>query len=70
MNEQLFFDIGRQRYSEDIARAERNFAQQVVTEIEARSARDRVALGLVKLAASLQPSLSIEIQRPVEPAAA
>ena len=70
MNEQLFFDIGRQRYSEDIARAESNLTQQVVNEVEARSARDRIALGLVKLAASLQPSLSIEIQRPAEPATA
>ena len=70
MNEQIFFDLGKQRYSEDVARAERNYAQQVVIDIEAQSVRDRVALGLVKLAASLQPSLSIQVQRPAQPAAA
>ncbi len=70
MNEQLFFDIGQQRYSEDITRAERNYAQQAANEIDAQSARDRIALGLVKLAASLQPSLSIQVQRPSELATA
>ena len=70
MNEQLCFHIGNQKHIENVARAERNFAQQAANEIEAQSARDRVALGLVKLAASLQPSLSIKVQRPAEPAAA
>ena len=47
MNEQIFFDLGQQRYSEDIARAEHDYAQQAVIDIEAQSVRDRVALGLV-----------------------
>ena len=70
MNEQIFFDLGTQRHREDLARAERDFAQQAAGEIEARSARDRIALSLVKLAGSLQPSLSIKVQRPAELAAA
>ena len=70
MNEQIFFDLGKQRYSDDVARGERNYAQQAVIEFEAQSARDRLAIGLVKLAASLQPSLSIKVQRPNQPVAA
>ena len=70
MNEQIFFDLGKQRYSDDVARGERNYAQQAVVDIEAQSVRDRIALGLVKLAASLQPSLAIQVQRPTQPAAA
>ena len=70
MNEQIFFDLGKQRYSDDIARGERNYAQQAVVDIEAQSVRDRIALGLVKLAASLQPSLAMQVQRPAQHAAA
>ena len=70
MNEQIFFELGKQRYSDDVARGERNYARQTAVEFEARSVRDRIALGLVKLAASLQPSLSIQVQRPAQPVAA
>ena len=70
MNEQLFFDIGRQKHIETIARAERNLAQQAASEINARPARDRLALVLVTLAAKLQPSITIQVQHPAKPAVA
>ena len=70
MNEQLFFDIGQQKHVETIARAERNLAQQTVNEIGSRSTRDRLALGLVTLAAKLQPSITIQVQHPAKPAVA
>ena len=70
MNEQLFFDIGQQKHSEKVARAERNIRQRAAQGSTPRSTRDQIALSLVTLATKLQPGLSIQVQRPAEPAAA
>ena len=70
MNEQLFFDIGRQRHSDDVARAERAIARRATLGVEASTTRDRAELGLISLATKLQPALSIQVQRSAETAAA
>jgi len=70
MNEQLFYDIGQQKHIENVTRAERNVARQAARGSASPAARDRIALGLVSLATRLQPALSIQVQRPAEPAAA
>ena len=70
MNEQLYYDIGQQKHTENVARAERNIARQASSKQNADSTRDRIALGLVSLATKLQPALSINVQRPAQPAAA
>lgn len=69
MTEQLFYNIGQQRYHADVARADRNYARRVASEIETRSNRDQIVYGLVSLAARLQPSLTVQIQRPAQPTA-
>jgi len=70
MNEQLSFDIGMRRYSEDVERAETYLALRGVRETKVQSARHRIAWSLIALATRLQPDLLLPVQRSAKPSAA
>ena len=70
MNEQIFFDLGQQRYNDDVVRGEANYKRQSANAPQDSGPRFQIALALVSLAARIQPSLSVQIQSPAQPAAA
>ena len=70
MNEQIFFDLGQQKYTGDVARGEANYQRQAATVATGNGPRAKLAVSLVSLAARLQPNLTIEVQQPSQPATA
>jgi hypothetical protein len=70
MNEQLFFDIGQQKYTDDVTRGEANYQVQNAIAALSNGPRAKIAVGLVSLATRLQPNLAIEVQQPARPATA
>ena len=70
MNEQIFFDLGQQKYTDDVARGEANYQALNATAITGGGPRAKIAVTLVSLAARLQPNLTIEVQQTAHPATA
>ncbi len=70
MNEQIFFDLGQQRYNDDIARGEANYKRQAATAVQASGPRFQLAISLINLASRIQPSLSVQVEQPAQPATA
>ena len=66
MNEQIFFDLGQQKYSDDVARGEANHKRQADLDSTSAGPRFHLAVALLSLAARIQPSLSIQVQRPAQ----
>ena len=64
MIEQTLYDVGYQKHSETVARAEANYAR-MTSPTHVAGLRRQIALGLVALAARVQPELCIET-RPAE----
>jgi hypothetical protein len=70
MNEQIFFDLGQQRYNDDIARGEANYKRQTATVVQSSGPRLQLAISLINLASRIQPSLSVQVEQPAQPATA
>ena len=70
MNEQIFFDIGQQKYNDDTVRGEASYNQRAALAMNGGGPRFHLAVALLSLASRIQPSLSINVQQPAQPAAA
>ena len=70
MYEQIFFDLGQQKYTDNVARGEANYQRQAALDSATSGLRLHLAVALLSLATRIQPSLSIQNQRPAQAAAA
>lgn len=70
VNEQLLYDVGNQKHSEDVRRAETNAGLSSVSSRMDNPVRHRVAILLVALATRVQPDLRCELPTPIRVATA
>ena len=70
MDPQMLYDLGYQKHTETVRRAEANARLAATVTSQDHRVRRRLASGLVTLAGRLQPGLPTELPQPGRPAPA